>query len=233
MLIAGFTPLSLVDFPGQACAVIFTQGCNLQCPFCHNRDLIPFENQTPLLSWEFVCNRLEARKQLVSAVVVSGGEPTLQKDLPQILQDLRRREFRIKLDTNGTHPGRLRELLHEGLVDYVALDVKAPFDARMQGAMGRKDFACSVQESLAILSRARVAYEIRTTCHNEIDDQALYDMACQLPIKAKWVLQKCRSHERYESFARSIQWSQDLVHELKKKVPDIHLRGWDCSQVPS
>lgn len=228
MKIAGFTPLSLVDYPGQVCAVLFTQGCNLRCPFCHNARLIPTdENPRTLISWETIRNRLIARNDMVSAVVVSGGEPTLQSELIEMLRELRSLKFRIKLDTNGTRPEKLEAIIREELVDYVALDLKAPFDERMHEAAGRGNVTESIQKSLSILSQASIAYEVRTTCHNGVDAIALKHMAFALPADASWFIQKCNSHFQYESLPRTSKWAYDQVRELRAITHKVKLRGWN------
>jgi len=228
MKIAGFTPLSLVDYPGQVCAVIFTQGCNLRCPFCHNSRLIPLaENQNSLISWETIRSRLVARNDLVSTVVVSGGEPTLQSGLIEMLRELRCLRFRIKLDTNGTGSEQLESILREGLVDYVALDVKAPFDERMHEASGRVNVTASMQKSLSILSQSSVSYEVRTTCHNGINADALRDIAHAIPADARWFIQKCNSHFQYQSVPRTSKWAQEQVRVLRSITHKVKLRGWN------
>jgi pyruvate formate lyase activating enzyme len=127
--IAHLQPLSLLDYPGKVSAVIWTVGCNLRCPFCYNAELVlpKLGAVLPRLSVTGVLARLEERAKLLDGVVVSGGEPTLHPDLPALLREVRALGFLVKLDTNGTRPEVLRSLVDEGLVDYVALDVKAPF----------------------------------------------------------------------------------------------------------
>jgi len=128
MEIAHFQSLSLLDYPGGVSAVVWTVGCNLRCPFCYNAELVlPELARLPRLSEEEVLGRLRERGGFLDGLVVTGGEPTLHLDLPDFLREVKALGFRVKLDTNGTRPDVLARLLREGLLDYVALDVKAPF----------------------------------------------------------------------------------------------------------
>ncbi|MFC1762894.1 anaerobic ribonucleoside-triphosphate reductase activating protein [Planctomycetota bacterium] len=125
MKIAGFLPLTLSDYPGCCAAMVFTRGCNWRCPFCHNARL--WDDTTESTDQEWVLSKLQQRQRLLDGVVVSGGEPTLQPDLPDFLRQLKTMGLRVKLDTNGSHPNVLQQLLSEDLVDFVAMDIKAPW----------------------------------------------------------------------------------------------------------
>ena len=125
MKIAGFEPLSLSDFPGHCAAVVFTRGCNWRCPFCHNGSLWASAGEGP--GEQRVLTLLRQRARLLD-VVVSGGEPTLQPDLPDFLVELKALGLKVKLDTNGSFPNVLKQVLSKGLVDFVAMDIKAPWD---------------------------------------------------------------------------------------------------------
>jgi pyruvate formate lyase activating enzyme len=129
MEIAHLQPLSLLDYPGKVSAVVWTVGCNLRCPFCYNAELVLPElgADLPRLPAREILARLQERAGFLDGVVVTGGEPTLHPDLPAFLDAVKRLGVLTKLDTNGTRPDTLRSLLEAGLVDYVALDVKAPF----------------------------------------------------------------------------------------------------------
>lgn len=161
MLLAGLQRCSLIDYPGHTASVVFTQGCNLRCPFCHNGDLVGPRCANPVPEatlWE----HLERRRGVVDAVVVSGGEPTEHADLINFLRQLRERVQHIKLDTNGTRPDALKDILDAGLVDYVAMDVKAP-PARLEALAGRDWPMESYQQSIGLLRESGVEHEFRTT----------------------------------------------------------------------
>ena len=159
--VGGLTPLSTTDWPGMLAAVVFCQGCPWRCGYCHNPDLIPprGEHEIP---WEAVLAFLHRRQGLLDGVVFSGGEPTLQKDLLKAMQAVRALGFKVGLHTGGMYPNRLAKLLP--LVDWVGLDVKAPFAdyERITGAVGSGG---RVQESLQHVLASGVGYEIRTTVH--------------------------------------------------------------------
>ena len=157
MKFAGLQKTSLVDFPNRVASVLFTPGCNLRCPYCHNWRIV-VDPKPPFLNEETALSMLEVRKKYVDAVVVTGGEPTLHKELPKFLKRLKERGFTVKLDTNGFFPEVLEECLP--YVDYVALDVKTSLEKYERlGAKGTTDFV----RSLEMLKTGKVDYEFRTT----------------------------------------------------------------------
>lgn len=162
MRIGGYEPSSLVDFPGHVAAVVFTQGCNFRCPWCHNRALVEPEEFGTTISVEFVMDHLQRRRGKLSGVVVSGGEPTLQPDLAAFLEGVRTLGYPTKLDTNGSDPDALERLLSRGLVDFVAMDLKAPWE-RYDEACGVRVDRIRLKRSLAILRGSGVAHHLRTT----------------------------------------------------------------------
>lgn len=201
--IAGFLPLSLVDFPGQACAVLFLQGCNLRCPYCHNPNLIPVQGNL-CLDWHSLQQNLQDQRRVIDAVVITGGEPCMQPALLPFLRLLRKNGFLIKLDTNGTYPHVLESILKESLVDYIAMDFKGPLDFRMAEGTGKAGMESLIKHSMQILSSAGIHFEIRTTVHNGLRKQELHDMQELIPPQCLWVLQKCRSvPERYTARTKS------------------------------
>jgi pyruvate formate lyase activating enzyme len=157
MKFAGLQKTSLVDFPNCLASVLFTPGCDLRCPFCHNWRIV-VDPKPPFLNEEVALKILEERKKFVNAVVVTGGEPTIHRELPKFLKKLKERDFILKLDTNGFHPEVLEECLP--YVDYVALDVKTSLDkyARL-GAKDTGDFLRTVER----LKTGKVEYEFRMT----------------------------------------------------------------------
>ena len=164
MNLAGFVPLSLCDFPGRVAAVVFTQGCNFRCPWCHNGHLIPLAaDAARRVSEAEVFEVLEARRTRLGGVVVSGGEPTLQPALPRFLRRIKALGLEVKLDTNGSHPEVLRGLLRERLVDFIAMDVKAPWTkyATLTGTVCCD--VAAVQASLALIATSGVPHQFRTT----------------------------------------------------------------------
>ena len=124
MRIGGLQKVTLLDYPGKVACTVFLPGCNLRCPFCHNPALVLPDRETDSLSTEELLAFLETRRGKLDGVCVTGGEPTLQPELPGVLEKIRDLGYAVKLDTNGTNPGMLKILLHDGILDYVAMDIK-------------------------------------------------------------------------------------------------------------
>ena len=183
MNLAGFVPLSLCDYPGRVAAVVFTQGCNYRCPWCHNGHLLPLTaDPSSRVSEKAVLAVLEERRGRLGGVVVSGGEPTLQHALPRFLRCLKSLGLDVKLDTNGSHPAVLRQLLADRLLDYVAMDVKAPWDrhAALTG-MACCDVA-AVQASMGLIAASGVPHAFRTTRVDPLLSEREYvDIRTQIP----------------------------------------------------
>ena len=160
MKISGIQKLTLLDFPGKVACTIFTPGCNLRCPFCHNATLV--FSCTDEIGEESVLAFLKKRVGILDGMCVTGGEPLLQKDIAAFLRKVKDLGYQIKLDTNGTFPDRLQPLLEEGLVDYVAMDIKAS-PANYDNATGVVTDLDKVRRSVELLKNSGVAHEFRTT----------------------------------------------------------------------
>lgn len=168
MNIHGLQKLSMVDYPGKIAATVFTGGCNLRCPFCHNALLVTRLSESPRLDENEVLRFLEARRGLLDAVVLSGGEPLLQSGTAEFLEKIRSMGFLIKLDTNGCYPEALADILDRGLADYVAMDIKNSPDKYAQ-TVGVPGFDLSpIEESIRILRESTIEYEFRTTVAKEL-----------------------------------------------------------------
>ena len=163
MQLKGWVRTSLIDYPDHVATVLFTGGCNFRCPMCHNVDLVLHPGELPSLPEDAVWAFLEKRAGLVTGVVVTGGEPTLQPDLAAFLQRVRSRALDVKLDTNGYCPDALAALLGAGLVDYIAMDVKAPPAkyAQVAGVPGLD--GARIEQSLTLIRESGLPYELRTT----------------------------------------------------------------------
>lgn len=163
MRIGGLQKLAMVDFPGKVAATVFTSGCNLRCPFCHNAPLVTRPEEAEDLTEEAVLDFLAGRKGLLDGVVLSGGEPLLQPGVEEFLARVRDMGYAIKLDTNGCYPQRLRELLERGMVDYVAMDIKNSLEKYAE-TVGCPGFdITAVKESAALLMESDADFEFRTT----------------------------------------------------------------------
>lgn len=170
MKIHGLQKMTLLDYPGRVACTVFLGGCDLCCPFCHNAELIdgtaePVMDDAALLAF------LEKRRGLLDGVAFTGGEPTLRRDLPDLLCKIKALGYPIKLDTNGLHPDRLRALLEEGLVDYVAMDVKNSPAMYAQTCGTERVDLDKITESIELLKHAGIDYEFRTTVVDELHRQ--------------------------------------------------------------
>lgn len=180
MKIGGLQKVSLIDFPGRIAAIVFTKGCNFACPYCHNRDLVL--GTLPTISQRTVLSFLKKRKKVLDGVEITGGEPLLQPDLAEFMVKIKKLGYKIKLDTNGSFPKPLVRLLKKNLLDYVALDFKAPLDGYHRKTIGIEGFDSAIWVlSLKLLLKSKIPFEVRTTIvpgiHNK---KVLVKMAEQL-----------------------------------------------------
>ena len=216
MIVCGMEKFSMVDYDGYIACTVFTKGCNFLCPFCHNASLVTGEAAE--ISEDEVFDYLTKRKGLVDAVCITGGEPTLQKDLKAFIRKVRALGYRVKLDTNGTNPAVLRELLAEGILDYVAMDVKSDFDGGYEDVTGVSNPALleRVRESVAILKGLAPDYEFRTTAIAEFHSERNYAKIAEIVRGAKrFFIQKFKDGEN--------NLTQGLLHELPREEADRFL----------
>ena len=162
MRIHGLQKLTLLDFPGHTACTVFTGACNFRCPFCHNASLVLHPDELPAMPESELFAFLEKRKKLLDGVAVTGGEPTLQPDLPDFLRRIRELGYAVKLDTNGGRPEVLKHILEAGLADYVAMDIKSSPE-HYEKAAGVTGILCAVKESVELLRASGIPYEFRTT----------------------------------------------------------------------
>ena len=169
MVIAGLQKMTLLDYPGKVACTVFLQGCNFRCPFCHNSGLLGKEVYEEIPE-ETLLAFLKKRVGLLDAVCVTGGEPTLQKDLPQLLEKIKALGYLVKLDSNGGKPRVLKELVEAGLVDYIAMDLKnCPSRYGQTAGVPNMDLG-NIEESIRFLMEGKVDYEFRTTVADELHD---------------------------------------------------------------
>ncbi len=228
MNIHGLQKMTLLDFPGRVACTVFLGGCDLRCPFCHNAELIdgtaePIMDETGLLAF------LEKRKGLLDGVAFTGGEPTLRSDLPDLLRRIKAMGYPVKLDTNGMHPKRLKALLDEGLLDYVAMDVKAgPQNYAHTCGLEKIDLG-PINESISILMNAGIDYEFRTTVVDELHTIRDFEAIAQWIAGAKaYYLQAFTDRDTvvYENFhAPTRECMETYAAVVRKTVPNTSLRG--------
>lgn len=190
MKIGGFIPSSFSDFPGHPAAVIFTQGCNWDCPFCHNTHLLDAEDTGSMDTPESIVQWLKGRANVLEHVVISGGEPTIHKDLETFIRRIRALGYSVKLDTNGSNPKMLRHLIEEQLIDYVAMDIKAPA-AKYNLLTGTAVNLVDVQESIDFLAESKIPHHFRTTKDPQfLTDADIQQIQRSLPFESKFVEQE-------------------------------------------
>ena len=228
MDIYGLEKLSLVDYEGMMCATVFTGGCNFNCPFCHNAGLI--RKEVEMLDEKDVLNYLGERRKLLDAVTVSGGEPTLEEGLIPFIRQLKGMGYKVKLDTNGTRPEVLRQLIEENLLDYVAMDIKNNFDDYMPITAVKINWSNKVKESLEILSKSNIKYELRTTLVKEYHKKTnILQLAEDLKGQKLLYLQKfVDSGGCNQSGLNEIDKAEanDFKQILEKTIKNVVLRGY-------
>jgi pyruvate formate lyase activating enzyme len=195
MIVSGMVKSSLIDFPGLISCVLFVPGCNYDCFYCHNRSLVdgPYEVLNP----DYVTEFLKKRVGMLDGVVISGGEPTLQPDLLQFAQMIRSLGYKLKLDTNGSRPEVVKKLLEERLIDYYAVDYKAP-GLDYPEVCGAGAQAEKVLETVKLLLDSNASFEVRTTVYPQLGEGELITMARELPVVPRYVLNRYRKPDKYK-----------------------------------
>jgi len=196
MKIGGLNKFSLSDYPGKTAAVIFTQGCNFRCPWCHNGSLISTDAAaSSLIPEQEVLEFLEDRSNQLDGVVISGGEPTIQPDLSEFIHRIKDTGFPLKLDTNGSKPKVLQMLLKKKLIDFIAMDIKAPLDI-YDRLTGVKTPVHLIRESIKLIAASGIAHEFRTTVVNPLlSPMDLSAIKKLVPAGSKHCFQKfCPEH---------------------------------------
>lgn len=230
MNIQGLQKLTLLDYPGHVACTLFTGGCNFLCPFCHNGDLVLSPGQNSAWDLDAIFSFLQKRAGILDGVCVSGGEPLLQPDLPELLARIRGLGLSVKLDTNGSFPERLRRLAEQGLVDYVAMDIKnSPERYRETAGLPAGYDLATIQESAAWLLRGTVPYEFRTTVVREYHrPQDIVSIAKWIGGADRWFLQSFVSSEHViESglHAYSPSEMETFAERARPLAPSVQLRG--------
>lgn len=212
MQIHSYIKNSFIDFPGKIACVVFTKGCNWNCWYCLNKDITSDQS---LVEEEHFFTFLKERKNFLDGVVICGGEPTLQPDLERFARRIKELGLTVKLDTNGTNPEILKQLLSQKLLDYVAMDIKAPFE-RYEQVAGTKVRLEDVRKSMQLLLNSGLPFEFRTTCCPELSEDDLIGMARQLSGTPLWVLQRFIVPEEYKD--KNLKFfSQHQLEEIAER----------------
>ena len=190
MKIGGLLKFTLIDFPGRPAAVVFTQGCNFRCRYCHNPELVYPNMFAEPVAEEEIDAFLKRRQGTLEGIVVSGGEPTLHEDLPQLLAKLKGMGYATKLDTNGTRPDVLKQLIHDKLLDFIAMDLKAPLE-KYSLSTGVDFNPAVLRESMKLIVESGLGYEFRTTYDKEVLTDADIAAITQLTDGKHYRVQEC------------------------------------------
>ncbi len=228
MNIQGFQKLTLLDFPGKTACTVFTGGCNLRCPFCHNGSLVL--NPTEQESAEYdVLEYLKKRVGIIDGVCITGGEPLLQPDLLYFIEKCKEIGIAVKLDTNGANPEKLKQIIDSGLLDYIAMDIKAAPD-NYKNAIGTDNDFSVFARSMEIIRQSGIPYEFRTTAVKGLHTLSDFEKIAQL----------LESHENYfiQKFtdsgnlllpeglsAFSQNETEQIIEKVKKYIPKVETRG--------
>lgn len=188
MELKGLIGASFIDWPGSVCAIVFTGGCNFRCPFCHNHELVLNPTALPSRTGEQILDDLAEDIDWLDGITISGGEPTLQPDLADFCKLIKKTGLKVKLDTNGTKPAVLMDLLNQGLLDAVSMDLKAPLDGQQYAFLtGVPVDLDKIRASIGLLLEADIDLEFRTTFVPQRQTEAdLAAMAADLTGAAKW-----------------------------------------------
>jgi pyruvate formate lyase activating enzyme len=236
MDIKGFIDVSFVDWDGKVSAVMFLPNCNFRCPFCHNLNLVLNPENIETIPFEQIQSQLEKQRGWIDGVCITGGEPTLHSNLPELCSQLKQMGFLVKLDTNGTNPAMLKELMDEGLIDYVAMDIKAPLTvekySRASGVKAEKLLE-NVKKSIKTLLESSMDYEFRTTVVPTLHDLEDIKQICSSLVGCrKYVLQKFDVSLGKETlnpdFMKLKPFTDDemqkFLYEAQKLIPNTKLR---------
>ena len=167
MKISGFQKTTLLDYPGKVACTVFLNGCNFRCPFCHNADLVIPESETGIFTENEIFEYLKKRKGILDGVCITGGEPLLNKEISEFMKRIKEMGLLVKLDTNGSFPERLEEIIRAGVVDYVAMDIKNSFEKYSEtSGLSNKDLT-NIKRSIDLIMEGKTDYEFRTTVVRE------------------------------------------------------------------
>ena len=230
MTIHGIQKMTLLDYPGRVACTVFFGGCEMRCPFCHNSELLDGNAPAVMTDGELIAF-LEKRKGLLDGVAFTGGEPLLQKDLPELAGRIRELGYDVKLDTNGMHPDRLEKMLREGMVQYVAMDIKNdPERYAMTAGLEKIDLG-PIRESVSLLMNIGKDYEFRTTAVAELhDDESFRGIGQWIKGARKYFIQKFTDRDTVPFEGLHAPAKEQMEHWaeiVRPCIPAVELRGVD------
>lgn len=223
MLIGGLQKTSLIDYPNKISAIVFTAGCNFRCHFCHNPELVIDINKKNLINQQEVFDFLTKRKKTLDAVVITGGEPTQHKDLPEFIKKIKDMGLLVKLDTNGSNPKMLKKLIKHKLIDYIAMDIKAPLPKYAKVVNVKAD-TNKIKKSIKLIMKSGLPYEFRSTLlpklHNKED---VIKMAKLIKGAQNYFLQKFIPGKKHNNpeFNKLKPFSDKQMKEMAKACEEF------------
>lgn len=234
--IKGFIKSTLIDWEGKVASIIWLPGCNFRCPYCYATELILNPARLPTVSFEEVSNFLKEKRNWIDGLVICGGEPTIHSGLPELIQAFKKIPLPIKLDTNGTNPGMLKLLIEGKLIDYVAMDLKAPLktqelNTKYDKVTGVKVDIKRIKESIDILINGKLDYEFRTTlCPAFLNRDDVREMAESVKGAKRYVLQQfkpgeCLNPEMNRLSPYPLAELKAMAKEAKRFVSNTYVRG--------
>ena len=228
MMLHGLQKMTLLDFPGRVACTVFLGGCDFRCPFCHNYELAD-GSARPVMDEAALMAFLEKRRGLLDGVAITGGEPCLRPDLPDLMRRIRGLGFAVKLDTNGTHPELLNAILREGLADYVAMDIKnSPEKYARTAGLAELDLT-PIRRSVELLTAGNVDYEFRTTVVDELhEDDDFEAIGAWIAGARRWFMQPFTDRDTVPYgglHAPSAEKMGAWLGIMRRYVPDSRIRG--------
>jgi pyruvate formate lyase activating enzyme len=228
MLIGGLQKFSLIDYPNKIAAIVFTQGCYFRCRYCHNPSLIE-KNSKNTIDEKTFFSFLEKRKDKLDAVVITGGEPTIHKDLKDFIKKIKDLNFLVKLDTSGVNPTILEELINENFLDYIAMDIKASFENYKKITQREIDIN-KIKKSISLIINSKVDHEFRTTLVDNLhvlDD--VKNIAKLIKNSKRYILQRFRPKITLDPTLKNYNtFSDDVFYNLKnilsKEIKEVLIR---------
>jgi len=221
MRIGGLQKFTLIDYPGKIACTVFSVGCSFRCPWCHNPELVLPEKIIlhPIISQVEFFDFLKSKKGLLEGVVIGGGEPTVHKDLPRFIKKIRKIGYLVKLDTNGSSPYMLKDLIDDRLVDFVALDVKAPKE-KYSDLVGVEINVEEIEQSINFLKQSDIDFELRTTLvPGLLDKKDILEIVKWISPAPRYVLQNFRSGKTLNPiFEKTPSYPNDYLVSIKKAV---------------
>lgn len=227
----GFNKLTLLDYPGRLACTVFLGHCNFRCPFCHNAGLVLNPENEPVIPIAEILGTLKKRKGILDGVCITGGEPTVHKKLPEFVQQIKKLDYSVKLDTNGTNPQMVREMVKAGLLDYVAMDIKnSPEKYGETAGIVRADLE-AIHETVEFLKSGEVDYEFRTTVTRELHKREDFlKIRKWLSGSRRYFLQAYKESEQvirpvYSSYSR--EQLENFRQLLLEEISQVEIRGID------